>query len=81
MEAPGDVCFVSAGALLLGEGLVKGEAELEKALLHGGVPPERLKFVMRTLAPIAHMKHAGPPASPPVAAGEPGLLKRFFGKS
>jgi hypothetical protein len=53
MEAPADVCFVAAGALLLSEGLVADLRELETVLLGSGMPRERGAAVVRTLRPLA----------------------------
>jgi len=53
MDDPADVCFVTAGALLLSEGLVADVRELEATLLASGMPKERRSAVVRTLQPIA----------------------------
>ena len=56
MESPSDVCFVTAGALLLSEGLVADLRELEDVLLGTGMPRERRGAVVRTLQPLADAK-------------------------
>src|SRR5262245_41959939 len=53
MEAPADVCFVAAGALLLSEGLVSDLHALEAALLASGMPKDRKGAVVKTLGPLA----------------------------
>ncbi|HEY7215208.1 MAG TPA: VWA domain-containing protein [Thermoanaerobaculia bacterium] len=53
MEAPADVCFVAAGALLLSEGLVADLQALEAALLASGMPQYRKATVIKTLRPLA----------------------------
>jgi len=56
MEAPADICFVAAGALLLSEGLVADLRELETVLLGSGMPRERGAAVVRTLRPLAEAR-------------------------
>lgn len=58
MEAPADVCFVTAGALLLSEGLVADLGELEAVLLGSGMPRDRGAAVIRTLRPAAEAQGA-----------------------
>ncbi len=53
MESPADICFVTAGALLLSEGLVSDLGELETVLLGSGMPRDRGAAVIRTLRPAA----------------------------
>jgi len=52
MEAPTDVCFVTAGAILLHEGLVDGARDLQRRLLAAGMPKDRAGAVARTLEPL-----------------------------
>jgi hypothetical protein len=81
LETPDDVCFVTAGAVLLGEGLVKGRAALQDALASADVPKERLKSVVRALTPLAEVleKHGQPQVGAAATAPAKGL-KRLFGK-
>lgn len=58
MESPADVCFVTAGALLLNEGLVSDLGELEAVLLGSGMPRDRGAAVIRTLRPAAEAQGA-----------------------
>jgi hypothetical protein len=58
MESPADVCFVTAGALLLSEGLVADLGELEAVLLGSGMPRDRGAAVIRTLRPAAEAQGA-----------------------
>lgn len=52
MDAPEDVCHVSAGALLVSEKLVHDRASLQEALERSGMPKDRMAPVMRTLSPL-----------------------------
>lgn len=58
MDAPEDVCYVSAGALLISEKLVDGRRSLESALTRAGIPKERLGPVVRTLSPLIDVMSA-----------------------
>ncbi|MCK6548018.1 VWA domain-containing protein [Myxococcota bacterium] len=69
MNDPRDVCWVAASAVLIGEGLVRGERSLVSVLEAAGAPPERLKSAVRALAPLL--------ADEPGEA--PGLLDRLIG--
>ncbi|MGH9363392.1 MAG: VWA domain-containing protein [Thermoanaerobaculia bacterium] len=53
MEAPEDICFVTAGALLLAEGMVASLRELEPVLKAAGMPRRRAGAVAKTLRPLA----------------------------
>ncbi len=53
MDAPADICFVTAGALLLSERLVTDIKELETVLQGSGMPKERGNAVLQTLKPLA----------------------------
>ena len=53
MDSAEDVCFVAAGAVLLGEGLVTNVDDLSTALLSAGMPKSRKGAVARTLKPVA----------------------------
>ncbi len=74
LESPGDVCFVAAGALLVGERVVTDEAGLVAALTRGGLAPGRAGAVLTALRPLLTPAPAGAPTP-----AEPGLLKRLFG--
>jgi hypothetical protein len=52
MEAPEDVCHVSAGALLIAERLVQDRDSLKEVLERSGIPKARLAPVIRTLSPL-----------------------------
>ncbi|MFL6237287.1 MAG: VWA domain-containing protein [Thermoanaerobaculia bacterium] len=56
MDAPADVCYVTAGALLLSEGLVHDLKELESVLLGSGMPKDRGNAVLQTLRPLAEVQ-------------------------
>lgn len=56
MDAPSDICFVTAGALLLCEGLVKDLRELETVLAGSGMPEDRRNAVLHTLKPLAEVQ-------------------------
>ncbi|MFL6194688.1 MAG: VWA domain-containing protein [Thermoanaerobaculia bacterium] len=53
LEDASDICYVTAGALLLSEGLVSKLEDLESALLGSGMPQERRNAVVKTLKPVA----------------------------
>lgn len=83
MDAPEDVCYVSAGALLIFEQLVQDRASLEAALVRSGIPQARLAPVMRTLAPLLETMSvtstATPPAmEPPAGFSIPRAIRRLF---
>jgi hypothetical protein len=52
MDDPMDTCFVAAGAILIGEGLVKDEGGLRDALRKGGLERLREGAVLRALQPL-----------------------------
>lgn len=71
LDAPMDVCFVAAGAILLSEGRVSDLNELAKLLSAAGMPSNRQRQVIHSLTPFAEVvlnKKAGP-----------GWLSRFLG--
>jgi hypothetical protein len=80
MDAPEDVCYVSAGALLLSEKLVRDEESLKEALVRTDIPKNRLAPVMRTLAPLIESLH-GPNLAGTVATVPPprGIRRLFRG--
>jgi hypothetical protein len=59
MDQPADVCFVTAGAILLSEGLVGDVRELTEVLVEAGLPARRRGAVARTLTPVAEALRAG----------------------
>jgi hypothetical protein len=59
MDQPTDVCFVTAGAILLCEGLVSSRRELASVLGAAGMPRDRRRAVIRTLAPLAATLRVG----------------------
>lgn len=50
-----DVCFVAAGAILLGEGMVSSLDQLAERLDSAGLPPDRRGAVIQTLKPYAEV--------------------------
>jgi hypothetical protein len=79
MESAEDVCYVSAGALLLSEQLVHDAKSLREALERSGLPTARVAPVMRTLSPLLDSLHIAKepihtPANTPPARG----IRRFF---
>jgi hypothetical protein len=60
MEAPADVCFVTAGATLLSEGLAKDVKSTCDLLLAAGMPRDRQSAVAHTLQPLAEALHPRP---------------------
>jgi hypothetical protein len=55
MDDPQDICFVTAGALLISEGLVKDADALVSALHGAGLSRERTGHVMKALTPLAEL--------------------------
>lgn len=55
MESPEDVCFVSAGAMLLNEGRANDLQTLAELLTKAGMPSERKNHVINTLKPFAEV--------------------------
>ncbi|PTL81385.1 hypothetical protein [Vitiosangium sp. GDMCC 1.1324] len=53
MESPQDICFVTAGAVSLHEGLVKDVDGLSRVLRDANVPGDRLAATIRALTPLA----------------------------
>jgi len=79
MDAPEDVCHVSAGALLIAEGLVQDEGALRIALERSDIAPERLAPVMRTLQPLLESMTVATGAAPAMPDPKPPRgLRRLF---
>jgi hypothetical protein len=55
LEGPADVCFVTAGAILLNEGRVSSLKELAETLTRAGMPSQRQGSVIRSLTPFAEV--------------------------
>ncbi len=55
LESPVDVCYVTAGAILLSEGRVTNLNELAKLLSNAGMPADRRGQVMQSLTPFAEV--------------------------
>jgi hypothetical protein len=55
LENPNDVCFVTAGAILLSEGLVSDINQLTQILSGAGMPSARRNHVVRSLTPFAEV--------------------------
>jgi hypothetical protein len=55
LDAPIDVCFVTAGAMLLSEGRVSSSKELSKLLSSAGMPASRKREVMQSLTPYTEV--------------------------
>lgn len=70
LESPVDVCYVSAGAILISEGHVKDMQELSEILGKAGMPSDRRGHVLQSLTPFAevmlNIEH------------KPGWLSQFF---
>lgn len=52
LESPEDVCFATAGAILLSEGIVKDPDQLAQLLLTAGMDQERKGPVIKALKPL-----------------------------
>src|SRR6266516_4133512 len=55
LESPSDVCFVTAGAMLLSEGRVSNLKELTEILNNAGMPSNRRSQVIQSLTPFAEV--------------------------
>ncbi len=55
LESSVDVCFVTAGAILLSEGRASSIDELARLLSHAGLPSERKSQAVRSLGPFAEV--------------------------
>jgi len=55
LDAPGDICYVTAGAMLLSEGRAGSKQELKKLLKAAGLTKDRQGQVMRALQPYAEV--------------------------
>lgn len=76
MESAQDICFVTAGAVCLYEGLVKDEEGLARVLREANVPEDRLAPTIRSLTPLAEaLGRKGGPALSGTAQEEGGLQK------
>lgn len=69
MSEANDVCFVTAGAMLVSEGLVKDVHELVSVLLEAGMPKDRTGAVVGALEGLADLH----------GLGGGGALRRFLG--
>jgi hypothetical protein len=71
LESPKDVCFVTAGAILLSEGRVSNFKDLTDFLSNAGMPSNRRSHVIQSLTPFAEVKLNTKP--------KPSWLSRLFG--
>jgi hypothetical protein len=55
MESPQDVCYVSAGAMLLCEGRATNMQQVVEYLTEAGLPADRQSKVVKTLTPLAEV--------------------------
>jgi hypothetical protein len=79
MDAPEDVCYVTAGAVALREGLVADLHALAKVLRDSGVSQQQVASTMRALTPLAEaLARNGPSSEPAAPEGEPGGLKKII---
>lgn len=82
MESPQDICFVTAGAICLYEGLVKDVDGLGHVLRDANVPGDRLAATIRALTPLAEaLGRTGGPAlsgTPSEGGGLKKLIRDVF---
>jgi len=82
MESPQDICFVTAGAICLYEGLVKDVDGLGRVLREANVPGDRLAATIRALTPLAEaLGRTGGPAlsgTPSEGGGLQKLIRSVF---
>ena len=55
LDAPVDICYVTAGAMLLNEGLAASIEELIRLLGNAGMPSDRQSKVVQSLTPFAEV--------------------------
>lgn len=70
LESPADVCYVTAGAILIGEGRVSNLQELSDFLTKAGMPSNRRNPVLQSLTPFAEVMLS--------TQKKPGWISRFF---
>ena len=82
MESPQDICFVTAGAICLYEGLVKDVDGLSRVLSEANVPGDRLAATLRALTPLAEaLGRTGGPAlsgTPSEGGGPQKIIRDVF---
>jgi hypothetical protein len=79
MEHPADVCYVTAGAMLLAEGRAKDVGGVMKTLKGAALPAEREGPVQRALAPLADsLQPGGGSPQAPSGSGDSNPLKRLI---
>ncbi len=83
MEAPQDICFVTAGAISLSEGFAADLDGLTRVLRDGAAPRDRVAAVVRALTPLAESLgrngHSALSAAKDDLGSLAGELKRLFG--
>jgi hypothetical protein len=82
MSTPADTCYVGAGAIGLGERVIKDVDDLAKRLERAGAPKDRVASAVRALAPYAETLRgdAVKPLAQTPSAGIVGRLRRLIGK-
>jgi hypothetical protein len=82
MSSPADTCYVGAGAIGLGQGVIRDVDDLARRLEGAGVASERVRSAVQALAPYAETLKAGEPGAAPVlpADGVGSRLRRLFRK-
>ena len=81
MESAADTCFVAAGAIALGEGVVADVDALAKVLQEAGAGKDRIGPIVRALTPYAAtLGRDGAPNAPHGGDDHPGILRRLFKK-
>lgn len=79
LSDPEDVCYVSAGAVLLGEGIAADLDAVGRAFTLAGVPRARVNPSVRALTSFAEAPVGR--VGPALASRKPGVLKWLFGAS
>lgn len=78
MSAPEDICYVSAGAMLLCEGIAKDLDEVGRAFANAGLPPERRKPATAALKRLDHLYGRGRGIGDASAKTSEGPLNRLL---
>jgi hypothetical protein len=82
MTSPADTCYVGAGAIGLGEGVIKDIDDLARRLERAGAPKEHVTSAARALRAYAETVKpiAGTPVTRAPETGVMGRLRRLIGK-
>ncbi len=72
MESPADTCYVAAGIVALGEGVVRDLDALARVIESAGAPKDRIGATVRALSPYAALLERDGVPLPAIDGGVPG---------